>query len=124
MAEEYSDSDRTQAQTIMENFLTTYPEIDLVFTASDDFGYGALNAIQAAGKAGQIKIVSIDGQQEVLQAIKAGDWDLTIYQTPAMMADKVVEVANRIFAGETIEEYNQNTDYYLVTSENVDDYLE
>ena len=124
LAEEYSDSDRTQAQTIMENFLTTYPEIDLVFTASDDFGYGALNAIQAAGKAGQIKIVSIDGQQEVLQAIKAGDWDLTIYQTPAMMADKVVEVANRIFAGETIEEYNQNTDYYLVTSENVDDYLE
>ena len=108
----------------MENFLTTYPEIDLVFTASDDFGYGALNAIQAAGKAGQIKIVSIDGQQEVLQAIKAGDWDLTIYQTPEMMADKVVEVANRIFAGETIEEYNQNTDYYLVTSENVDDYLE
>ena len=124
LAEEYSDSDRTQAQTIMENFLTTYPEIDLVFTASDDFGYGALNAIQAAGKAGQIKIVSIDGQQEVLQAIKAGDWDLTIYQTPEMMADKVVEVANRIFAGETIEEYNQNTDYYLVTSENVDDYLE
>lgn len=124
LAEEYSDSDRTQAQTIMENFLTTYPEIDLVFTASDDFGYGALNAIQAAGKAGQIKIVSIDGQQEVLQAIKAGDWDLTIYQTPAMMADKVVEVANRIFSGETIEEYNQNTDYYLVTSENVDDYLE
>lgn len=124
LAEEYSDSDRTQAQTIMENFLTTYPDIDLVFTASDDFGYGALNAIQAAGKAGQIKIVSIDGQQEVLQAIKAGEWDLTIYQTPAMMADKVVEVANRIFAGETIEEYNQNTDYYLVTSENVDDYLE
>ena len=47
-----------------------------------------------------------------------------LYQTPEMMADKVVEVANRIFAGETIEEYNQNTDYYLVTSENVDDYLE
>ena len=124
LAEEYSDSDRTQAQTIMENFLTTYPEIDLVFTTSDDFGYGAYNAIKAAGKAGQIKIVSIDGQQEVLQAIKAGEWDLTIYQTPAMMADKVVEVAKRIFAGETIDEYNQNTDYYLVTAENVDDYLE
>ena len=38
LAEEYSDSDRTQAQTIMENFLTTYPDIDLVFTTSDDFG--------------------------------------------------------------------------------------
>ena len=123
LAEEYSDSDRTQAQTIMENFLTTYPDIDLVFTTSDDFGYGALNAIKAAGKAGDIKIVSIDGQPEVLQAIKDGEWSSTIYQTPAMMAEKVVEVANRVLAGEKIEEYNQNTDYYLVTEDNVDEYL-
>ena len=123
LAEEYSDSDRTQAQTIMENFLTTYPDIDLVFTTSDDFGYGALNAIEAAGRAGEIKLVSIDGQAEVLQAIKDGKWDLTVYQTPAMMADKCVEVAKQVLAGEDIAEYNQNTDYYLVTAENVDDYL-
>lgn len=123
LAEEYSDSDRTQAQTIMENFLTTYPDIDVVFTTSDDFGYGALNALKAAGKAGEIKLVSIDGQDEVLQAIKAGEWDLTVYQTPAMMADKCVEVAQKVLAGEEITEYNQNTDYYLVTAENVDDYL-
>ena len=123
LAEEYSDSDRTQAQTIMENFLTTYPDIDVVFTTSDDFGYGALNAIQAAGKEGEIKLVSIDGQAEVLQAIKDGAWDLTVYQTPAMMADKCIEVAQKVLAGEEIAEYNQNTDYYLVTAGNVDDYL-
>ena len=40
-----------------------------------------------------------------------------------MMAEKVVEVANRVLAGEKIEEYNQNTDYYLVTEDNVDEYL-
>ena len=123
LAEEYCDSDRTQAQSIMENFLTPYPEIDLVFVTADDYGYGAYNAIKAAGKAGQIKIVSIDGQQEVLQAIKDGEWDMSVYQTTAMLADKVVEVANRIFAGETIEEYNQTTEYYPVTAENVDEYL-
>lgn len=123
LAEEYCDSDRTQAQTIMENYMTTYPDIDLVFTCSDDFGYGAYNAIKAADKAGQIKLVSIDGQKEVLEAIKAGEWDLTVYQTPAMMADKAVEVVKKVFAGETIDEYNQNTDYYLVTAGNVDEYL-
>ncbi len=123
LAEEYSDSDRTQAQTIMENYMTTYPDIDLVFTTSDDFGFGAYNAIKAAGKAGQIKVVSIDGQKEVLEAIKAGEWDLTVYQTPAMMADKAVEVVHKVLAGEQITEYNQNTDYYLVTAENVDEYL-
>ena len=124
LAEEYCASDRTQAQTIMENFLTTYPDINVVFTTSDDFGYGALNAIESAGKSGEIKLVSIDGQQEVLQAIKDGTWDLTVYQTPEMMADKAIEVAQKVLAGEEIDEYNQNTDYYLVTAENVDDYLE
>ena len=124
LAEEYSDSDRTQAQTIMENFLTTYPDIDVVFTTSDDFGYGALNAIESAGKAGEIKLVSIDGQPEVLQAIQDGKWELTVYQTPQMMADKCVEVAQKVLAGEEIDEYNQITDYYLVTSENVADYLD
>lgn len=123
LAEEWSDSDRTQAQSIMENYLTTYPDIDAIFTTSDDFGYGALNAIESAGKAGEIKLVSIDGQIEVLQAIKDGKWDLTVYQTPAMMADKCVEVAQKVLAGEEIGDYNQNTDYYLVTAENVDDYL-
>ena len=108
--EQYSDSDRTQAQSIMENYMTTYPDIDLVFTCSDDFGYGAFNAIDAAGKAGEIKIVSIDGLEEVLKQIKEGKWDCTILQTPMMMADKFVEVATRVLNGEEIEEYNQNTD--------------
>ena len=83
-----------------------------------------LNALEAAGRAGEIMLVSIDGQQEVLQAIKDGKWDLTVYQTPEMMADKAIEVAQKVLAGEEIDEYNQNTDYYLVTAENVDDYLE
>lgn len=124
LAEEYCDSDRTQAQSIMENFMTTYPDLDLVFTTADDYGYGAYNAIKAAGKAGQIKIVSIDGQQEVLQAIKAGEWDMSVYQTTDMLAEKVVEVANKVFAGETISEYNQTTDYSPVTAENVDEFLQ
>jgi len=123
LAEEYSDSDRTQAQSIMENFLTTYPDIDLVFTCSDDFGYGAFNALEAAGKAGEIKIVSIDGLEEVLKQIKAGKWDCTILQTPGMMADKFVEVAQKVLAGEKFDEYNQNTDYFVITAENVDGYL-
>ena len=40
--------------------------------------------------------MSIDGQQEVLQAIKDGKWDLTVYQTPEMMADKAIEVAQKV----------------------------
>lgn len=122
LAEEYSDSDRTQCQTIMENYLTAYPEINGVFTTSDDFGVGAYNAISSAGVEG-ISICSIDGQQEVLSLIKEGAWSSTVYQTPAMMAEKCVEVVKQVLAGTFTGSYEQFTDYYIVTAENVDDYL-
>ncbi|NTV90109.1 MAG: sugar ABC transporter substrate-binding protein [Clostridiales bacterium] len=122
VAEEYSDADRTKAQTIMENYLTTYPDLQAVFVTSDDFGVGAYNAISAAGRT-DIKICSIDGQQEVLKLIDEGKWSSTIYQTVAMMADKCVSVAEKVLKGETIDQYNQFTDYYVVTKDNVKEYL-
>ncbi len=123
VAEEWSDSDRTKAQTIMENYLTTYPDLQAVFTCSDDFGVGAYNAIAAAGRT-DIKICSIDGQQEVVKLIADGKWSSTIYQTVGMMADKCVSVAGKVLNGEKIEEYTQFTDYYVVTKDNVLEYLD
>lgn len=123
LAEEYCDVDRTQCQTIMENYLTTYEDIDAVFVTNDAFGVGAYNAISAAGR-DDIKIFSIDGEQEVLKLIKEGKWAADIYQTPLMMADKCVEVVAQVLEGTFEGEYNQNTDYYVITAENVDDYLE
>lgn len=123
LAEEYCDTDRTQCQTIMENYLTTYENIDAVFVTNDAFGVGAYNAISAAGR-DDIKIFSIDGEQEVLKLIKEGKWTSDIYQTPMMMAEKCVEIVGQVLDGTFEGDYNQNTDYYVITAENVDDYLE
>lgn len=123
LAEEYCDTDRTQCQTIMENYLTTYEDIDAVFVTNDAFGVGAYNAISAAGR-DDIQIFSIDGEQEVLKLIKEGAWTADIYQTPMMMAEKCVEIVEQVLAGTFEGDYNQNTDYYIITAENVDDYLE
>ena len=124
LAEEYCGVDRTNCQSIMENYLTTYPEIDAVFVTNDSFGMGAYNAISAAGKTGEIKIFSIDGENEVLELIKAGGWTSDVYQTPPMMAAKCVEVVSQVLNGTFDGQYEQNTDYYVVTADNVDEFLE
>lgn len=123
LAEEYCDTDRTQCQTIMENYLTTYDDIDAVFVTNDAFGVGAYNAISAAGR-DDIQIFSIDGEQEVLKLIQSGQWTADIYQTPMMMAEKCVEIVRQILDGSFHGDYNQNTDYYVITADNVADYLE
>ena len=120
LAEEYTSSDRTKAQTVMENFLTAYPNIDLVFCCNDDYGIGAYNAIAASGRS--MYILGIDGTDQCLQLIKDGKWAATIYQPVTMMGDQVAMVAEKLLNGETID-YNQPVPIILVDKTNVDQYL-
>lgn len=122
LAEEYSHSDRTQAQTIMENFLTAYPDIDLVFCGNDDFGIGVYNAIKAAGRGDEMALLGIDGSEQCLQLIEQGEWDVTVYQTVEMMGEKVAEVTEKVLAGEEID-YDQTLPILVVDESNVAEYI-
>jgi len=77
VAAEPTDWDGTKATTIMENYLTTYPDLDLIFGLSDGVTYPAANVIKNAGKREQILITSVDGSDYALEAIKNGEMDST-----------------------------------------------
>lgn len=63
--------DRTQGQNITQTFLTKYPgQINGVWTANDEEGLGALEAVKNAGLAGQIKVTGIDGLSEAINLVK------------------------------------------------------
>ena len=107
----------------MENFLTTYPDINLVLLTDDGSGIGAYNAIKSAGLLNKIKIVGIGGtNNQVFQYIKDGTLDSTIYLGLEMFGNKLVDVSNKIFKGEKID-YNQTIDIVVVDKTNVDKYL-
>ncbi|GAA4446370.1 substrate-binding domain-containing protein [Phytohabitans houttuyneae] len=58
--------------TVMESLLATNPDLAAVFCENDAMCLGAQRAIADAGKAKQIIIAGVDGQNEALKAIMDG----------------------------------------------------
>lgn len=101
IASQTGDFTRDGGKKVMEGFLQKYGVngIDLVFAHNDDMALGAIEAIQAAGgKPGtDIKIVSIDGVHDGLQALIDGKINHIVECNPllgAQAADLVKKVVN------------------------------
>ncbi|MBX6351005.1 MAG: TMAO reductase system protein TorT [Clostridia bacterium] len=58
VAENHTSDNRNAATTLMEDWLQRFPDLNGVYSASDDIGAGAVDAIKAAGKTGSILISS------------------------------------------------------------------
>src|SRR4029453_2440448 len=48
--------------------------------ANDDMGVGVPKAIANSGKTGQIKVISVDGNKDAFEAVKAGGIDAVVAQ--------------------------------------------
>ncbi|MDQ7263290.1 ABC transporter substrate-binding protein [Paracoccus sp. PS-1] len=62
--------DRSVALGVVENMIQSHPNLAGIFSVNDGGAMGALAAIQGSGK--DIKLTSVDGAPEAVQAIAAG----------------------------------------------------
>lgn len=87
IAETHADWDQEKALKFMEDTLQRFPagEIQAVYTHNDNMAFGALKAIQAAGREKEgILIVGIDGENLAIRAVEKGDFAATFtYSTVA-----------------------------------------
>ena len=118
--EQPADSDPGKAMAVMENYLTSYPDLDGVFILNATMSVSSLEAINNASSA--VKVIGFDSSTDALQAIKDGKMDSLVAQSPYNMGKYAVENAFKAAKGETIETViDTGTD--LVTADNVGDYL-
>ena len=110
--------DRAKSMALMEDFLTKYDKIDGVYAFDDNTGFGVIDAIKAAQRTG-IKVVSINGQKEAFDAIKAGDLYGTVKQDPVANVDKAFESLKLFLEGKEVPQYNYS-ESPIVTKDNVD----
>ncbi|MBC7326851.1 substrate-binding domain-containing protein [bacterium] len=122
VAKRPADSRRDLAMKVMEDILQRHPDLDGVFAQNDEMALGALQAIEAAGKLGKIKVIGFDGNKDALEAIKAGKMLATVAQLPEEMGKMAVDVALKVLKGEKVEK-NIYVPVTLVTKENVDEFL-
>lgn len=74
--------DPAKAQSNAETALQSIPDLSAFFCVYSYNGPAAANAVKAAGKAGQVKIVAFDAEPETLKALKDGTVQVSIGQRP------------------------------------------
>ncbi len=105
-----------EANQLMTNFLTQYPDVQGVMAANDSMALGVVSALEAEGKVGEIQVVGFDNIPAVHELIDNGSMLATIEQFGADMAKFGIEFALREMQGETFEGWVQ-TPVELVTAE-------
>jgi fructose transport system substrate-binding protein len=77
-------------RSAMENCLSINPDINVVFTANETSGVGAVQALKASGIEDAL-VVSIDGSCRGVQAVADGDFGALSQQYPSAMGKLGVE---------------------------------
>jgi ribose transport system substrate-binding protein len=103
-----------EANTLMTNLLTKYPDVQGIMCANDSMALGVEKAIAAAGKTGKIQIVGFDNIGAVQNLIKEGKVLATIDQFGPEMAANAIKIGMRILEGETLSGW-QKTPVKLIT---------
>ena len=112
-----ANSERALGMSVMENLLTTYPDVRAVFATNDQMALGAVEAIAARNLTGKVVVVGVDATAEAVHAIEAGRLAADVAMHPEALGGKSVEAAIRAAKGEPVEK-KISTGETLVTKEN------
>ena len=122
IVEQTANWDRSQGMALMENWLASSRKIDAVIAQNDEMALGAYNAIEAAGKQKEIKVIGIDAINDALKSVSENKMAATIFQDANGQGSVAVDLAKKIVQGQ-----KTNHTYYipfqLVTKANLNDFL-
>ncbi len=100
------DFTQEKGQEVMQFFLESYPNIDVVIAENDNMAFGAVKAIKAAGKTcgpnGDITIVSFDAVKTAFEAMIAGDIDVEVECNP-LHGPRVASLIEALHAGKSVD---------------------
>ena len=119
VASQTANWERDQGFTVFRNMLQAHPEIDALFACNDVMALGAVEAIQAAGRTGRIRVIGFDAVDDARKAIAAGTMEASVAQYPEAMGRIAIESAVKLIRGEPVPR-DQRTRVGLVTRANVD----
>lgn len=126
LAEQTANWKREQGKTLMENWLASGMPIDGLASTNDEMALGALLAIKAAGKQGQIRVCGVDGSDDALAAMDQGELDCTVFQDPKGQAEEGMNAAYLMALGKPNPKVQNRivwVPYQLVTKTNYKNFM-
>jgi ABC-type sugar transport system substrate-binding protein len=105
VASQTGDFTRDGGKKVMESFLKSQKDIDVVFAHNDDEGLGAIEAIKAAGKVPgkDIKIITVDAVKDGMTALSKGQISFIVECNP-LLGPQLMDLAKKVVDGEDVPE--------------------
>jgi len=120
--EQVGNWSRVNGADLVSNWLTSGVEFDAVIANNDEMALGAISALKAAGASTDKIIVSgIDATPEALQAMKAGDLKVTVFQDAKGQGKGSIDAALKAIKGEKLDR-EVWIPFQLVTQKNMADF--
>lgn len=116
----YCQSDVAKAMEVTQDMLTRTSDLKGIFATNEPAAIGAAQAIKAAGKQDQVKVVAFDAAEEEITALKDGSVQALIVQNPYQMGYLGVKAALDAIAGKPVEK-RIDTGVSVVTMANFDE---
>ena len=114
-----ADWDRTKAYTVATNLLQAHPDLKGIMCANDIMALAAVEAIEAAGKAGQVVVVGIDLISEGKEAIAQGRLAGSVAFSPFVIGEVCARSAIAAAQGLSVPE-DMSVVSVLATKDNIE----
>lgn len=122
-AEVATMNQKDQGITVMEDWMQVYEKIDCVVAQNDDSILGAIEAMKAAGRFEDVITVGLDGSDDALVSIEAGELTMSVLQDAKGQAQAAVAIFKQLRDGaDAASIEDANVPFQTITKDNVGDY--
>jgi ABC-type sugar transport system substrate-binding protein len=95
---------REDGQKVTEQLLQSNPDINGIYGENDEMALGAVTALKGAGKkAGDVKVVSVDGTKSAVQNIVDG-WSSAVIESNPRFGPLAFDTASKFLSGTPVGE--------------------
>ena len=105
IAQQSANYSRADALNVVQNLLQAHPEVNAIVCCNDEMALGSAEAVDAAGRTGEIMISGQDANDDAVAALKEGKITVTSFGNPYMQGYAAVEAAADILEGKDVGEF-------------------
>ncbi|WP_305857101.1 substrate-binding domain-containing protein [Balneatrix alpica] len=110
----YTDANRQSSYTAAKKLLAESPDLSFIYACATDVALGALDALQEAGRLGQVQVNGWGGGAAELEAISQGRLDVTVMRMNDDTGVAMAEAIRRDISGQPVPRIYSG-DFELVT---------
>ncbi|MBU9743664.1 substrate-binding domain-containing protein [Lachnospiraceae bacterium ASD3451] len=124
LAEKAGNWSASDAMALTEDWIQSFPDMNVIVCQNDEMAAGAANALKAANvDMEKFYLLGIDGSANGQQYIRDGLIDATIWTDLNDEISTNLDVAVKVAGGETYKEPVYLNSYKLMTKDNIDELL-